>query len=138
MSRYTIEQARHLYNMAREYNLSGHSVLKDADAVVRECNGIGADWMPDTMRMLCTKMNPVMELPAAIHDMRYRLGTTRQDRQNADMEFLSNCIRVINDKYAWWNPMRYIMSRRAVRYFSYLQMFGGAAWEAAKKEVKAK
>jgi len=134
MSKYTKEQARHLYNMAFALELSGYQLLKDSEVVMRECNGVGADWMPDCMRTLCTKLNSVMELPAAIHDMRYATGTTRRDRQAADMEFLENCIRVINDTYAWWNPMRYIMSRRAVRFFSYLQLFGGVAFNHGKGE----
>ena len=90
--------------------------------------------MPDCMTNLCTKLNPVMEIPAAIHDMRYVLGTTRADRQAADMEFWSNTIKVIEANYAWWHPMRYIMMRRATRYYTYLRLFGDAAWEAAKKQ----
>lgn len=133
---YNKAEAIHLYNIAREMELSGYDLLRDPDVVMRECNGIGADWMPDCMRKVCTKLNSVMELPAAIHDIRYANGTTRRDRQAADMEFLSNCIHVINETYAWYNPMRYIMSRRAVRFFSYLQMFGGVAFNKGKGEVK--
>ena len=131
---YTLEQARHLYNVAFALELSGYQTLKDPEVVMRECNGVGADWMPDCMRTLCTKLNFVMEVPAAIHDLRYAKGTTRADKQAADMEFLTNCLLVIKDTFAWWNPWRYIMARRAVRYFSYLQLFGAAAWEAAKKK----
>lgn len=130
---YTTEQARHLYNMAFALELSGREVLKNSDVVVRECNGLGPNWMPDSMRKVCSKLSPVMEVPAAIHDMRYALGRTQADRNEADMEFLTNCIKVINHDYAWYNPMRYIMSKRAVRYFTYLQLFGGAAWEEARK-----
>ena len=131
---YNKAEAIHLLNMAREKELSGYELLKDTEVVMREANGIGADWMPDCMRKVCTKLNSVMELPSVIHDIRYAKGTTRRDRQAADMEFLGNCIRVINDTYAWWNPMRYIMSRRAVRFFSYLQMFGGVAFNHGKGE----
>lgn len=113
------------------YRLTGKEMLSDHDAVMRDCNGIGADWMPSVMTKLCTKLNPVMEVPAAIHDRRYMTqGITRAE---ADLEFLTNTLKVIGTKYAWYNPMRYLMSRRAVRYYSYLQLFGDAAWEEAKK-----
>ena len=36
--------------------------------------------------------------------------------------------------YAWYNPMRYIMRKRAERYYTYLRTFGGVAWEEAKKK----
>ena len=111
--------------------LSGAELLSDPNAVIRDCNGIGADWMPDSMTQLCTKLNPVMEVPAAIHDRRYILNV---DRLSADTEFLANTLRMIELKYAWWNPMRYIMRRRAARYYTYLRAFGGRAWEEAKKK----
>jgi hypothetical protein len=135
MSRYTTEQARHLYNMAFALELSGRELLRDAEVVARECNGIGADWMPEIMRQACTELNPVMEIPAAIHDLRYSRGTTRADRQFADDEFLRNCIDVINHEYAWWNPLRYVFLRRAKRYHGYLRAFGGIAF-GARKETK--
>ena len=129
--KYTRSEAAALWNKAMGLNLSGSELLSDFDAVVRDCNGIGADWMPDCMTALCTKLNGVMEVPAAIHDRRYILNV---DRLAADTEFLSNCMTVIEHDYAWWNPMRYIMRRRAARYYSYLRAFGGRAWEEAKKK----
>ena len=133
---YTTEQARHLYNMAFMLELSGCELLRDAELVVKECNGVGSDWMPELMRRACTELNPVMELPAAIHDRRYSHGTTRQDRQFADDEFLANCYTVINHEYAWWNPLRYMFRKRAKRYYGYLRAFGGVAFNAGKGEKK--
>lgn len=130
--KYTIEQARHLYNLAFVLELSGCELLRDAELVIRECNGIGADWMPDIMRRACTELNPVMEVPAAIHDRRYTHGTTRQDRQAADDEFLANCRTVIDHDFPWWHPLRYVFRRRAKRYYGYLRAFGGAAFNQAK------
>jgi len=130
--KYTRPEASVLSGRARELRLSGAELLDDLEAVMRECNGIGADWMPVVMTKLCTKLNPVMEVPAAIHDRRYMTrGITRSD---ADLEFLTNTLKVIKDRYAWWNPWRYLMMRRAVRYYSYLVMFGDMAWEEAKKK----
>lgn len=128
---YNLNEAENLHLLAVKYGLSGVETLRDSAAVVRDCNGIGADWMPDSMTQLCTKLNPVMEVPAAIHDRRYILNI---DRLSADTEFLANTMRMIELKYAWWNPMRYIMRRRAARYYTYLRAFGGRAWEEAKKK----
>lgn len=131
MSRYTVEQARHLYRMAQQYGLSGAELLEDAEAVMRDCNGVGADWMPDSLTQLCTSLSPVMEVPAAIHDRRYVLSI---DRLSADTEFLSNVMRVSELTYPWWHPLRYINRKRAERYYTYLRAFGGRAWEEAKKK----
>ena len=132
--KYNMEAAERLYREAVLYGLSGAELLADSQAVMRDCNGVGADWMPDAMANACTKLNPVMELPAAIHDRHYANGKTRQERADADLEFLTNTIKVIHREYAWWRPKRYIMMRRAMRYYSYLVMFGGKAWEEARKK----
>lgn len=129
--KYTEQAAHALHDSARQYQLSGAELLADYGAVTRWCNGIGADWMPDYMTALCTKLNGVMEVPAAIHDLRYIYNI---DRISADTEFLTNTLRVIELVYPWWNPMRYIMRRRAARYYTYLRTFGGVAWEEAKKK----
>ena len=134
--KYDLTEARRLYEAARSLDLSGWNLLRDPEVVSRECNGIGAEWMPASVTSLVTKLNAVMELPAAIHDRRYTIGGDRAARSAADFEFLTNTLKVIGTRYAWWNPMRYLMSRRAVRYYSYLQLFGDAAWEAAKRERK--
>ena len=129
--RYTEQAAHALYTLAVQHQLSGAELLANTETVCRWCNGIGADWMPDSMTTLCTKLNGVMEVPAAIHDLRYIFST---DRLAADTEFLSNTLRVIELTYKWYNPMRYIMRKRAERYYTYLRTFGGVAWEEAKKK----
>lgn len=131
--KYTCLEARELERKAFMYCLTGIEMLADYDAVIRDCNGVGADWMADCLTQIITKLNREMEVPAAIHDRRYATGTTRQDRQEADLEFLTNVIRVIEFEYPWWHPFRYINKRRAVRYYNYLRAFGARAWEEAKK-----
>lgn len=129
--KYNQAEAAELCMAARKYNLKGAELMKNLDLVMRDCNGIGADWMPEVMTKLCTKLNPVMEVPAAIHD---RMYVECASRNQADLDFLTNTLVVIRKKYAWWNPWRYLMMRRAVRYYSYLVMFGDKAWEEAKKK----
>ena len=128
---YTKEEAFNLHMKAVRYGLSGRELLRDTDAVMRDCNGIGADWMPDSLTVLCTKLSPVMEVPAAIHDRRYILNI---DRLAADTEFLSNVMRMIELTYAWYDPRRYTNRKRAERYYTYLRACGGRAWEEAKKK----
>jgi len=129
--KYRKAEAEHLSRMAKEYQLSGAELLADTEAVMRECNGVGADWMPDSLTAICTRMVPVMEVPAAIHDRRY---ITSSDRLSADAEFLANVLNVIDRTYSWWHPLRYINRRRAMRFYTYLRAFGGKAWEEAKKK----
>lgn len=129
--KYNMEASEHLYRMARMYELSGAELLSDPVFVMRECNGIGAKWMPDAATTLCTKLNGVMEVPAAIHDAMYAKGI---QRDAADLEFLTNTIKVIQHEYPWWRPKRYILMRRAMRYYTYLVMFGKKAWEEARKK----
>ena len=128
--KYRRAEAANLCMVAQEYELNGADYMKNLDLVMRDCNGIGADWMPYTMTQLCTKLNPVMEVPAAIHDRMYAEGVSRNA---ADLDFLTNTIIVIRKTYGWWNPLRYIMVRRAVRYYTYLQLFGDKAWKDAQK-----
>ena len=126
---YTKEEAFNLHVKAVRYGLSGRELLRDTEAVMRQCNGIGAEWMPDSLTVLCTKLSPVMAVPAAIHDRRYHLKDI--DRLAADTEFLSNVMRMIELTYAWYDPRRYTMRKRAARYYTYLRAFGGRAWEEA-------
>ena len=71
---YYKEDAVVMHQWAREWGLSGAELLEDPQAVMRDCNGVGADWMPGVMRDLATALSPCMEIPAAIHDRRYAIG----------------------------------------------------------------
>lgn len=127
---YTLEEAAGLYKRAQELGLGGAHLLADPALVCAQCNGVGADWMPTQMRKLCTMLNPVMEIPAAIHDRRYAIGGVEWERLVADASFLESTLKIIEAEYAWYNPFRYLMRRRAMRYYNYLRAFGGAAWNS--------
>ena len=131
---YSHEEAVTMYREARISGLSGSELLEDASAVIRDCNGIGADWMPKAMRNLCSKLNPVMAVPAAIHDRRYAIGGEAPGQLFSDNEFLTNCLTMIERKYAWWNPLRYLARHRAERYYGYLRTFGAIAYGGGKKK----
>ena len=129
---YPLENAVAMYAEARAAGLSGAELLADPAAVMRDCNGIGAAWMSDWARILCNLLSPVMVLPAAIHDRRYAIGGDTPGRLFADGEFLTNCLAMIERKYPWWHPVRYIMWHRAERYYHYLRTFGGIAYGGTK------
>lgn len=125
---YSFEEAATMWREARIIGLSGSEMLEDPQAVIRDCNGVGADWMPSAMRQLASALNPVMKIPAAIHDRRYAIGCESPGRLFADNEFLTNCLTMCEYKYAWWNPLRYIARHRAERYYNYLRAFGAIAY----------
>lgn len=128
----TREEATRLYAEAVHWDLSGAELLRDPEAVQRDCNGIGAEWMGEYLRGLVTKLNPTLKPVAAIHDRRYVINGSSADRKRADEEFLTNGIRAAK-QYAWYRPRRYVVIRNAKRFYAALRMGGFAAWEAHKK-----
>ena len=108
--------------------LSGRKLLLDRAAVKLECNGIGAEWMPASVRKGLGKLHPSLVLAADIHDRRYAIGGTSSDREAADQEFRDNCIRIIKARYRWFDPRRLLLKRQAWRYYHLLRLFGSLAW----------
>ena len=49
---YTDDEIRGKQLLARAAGLSGAELLDDVEAVKKDCNGIGAAWMPDRLRDL--------------------------------------------------------------------------------------
>ena len=68
--------------------LSGAKLLKMPEALW-VCNGIGPEWFPAWLRYLINLICPSLVLVAHIHDMRYHIGGTEDDRRAADAEFMS-------------------------------------------------
>ena len=129
----TIEQAKELYADAVRLKLLRADNLADSVRVSAVCNGIGAACWPEIMRKLADKLSPVMDLAAAIHDVDYDKDGDDSDRLAADLVFRANCALCINARYAWYNPWRYVMLARSERYYKYLRIFGGLAWNAGGK-----
>ena len=125
---YTPDEIRTMRAEAEHLGLWDRESLDDADHAAQVCNGIGADWMPAVMRSLADVLNPAMKIPAAIHDVAYAAGGDDSDRRAADLIFHTNTLVVIDDLYAWYDPRRYIMRRRAGRDYDYLRVFGGKAF----------
>ena len=135
MGKFTREQIEQAFNEAKRLRLWNADKLEDIDRAVEVCNGIGAEWMPAIMRDLADALSPVMVLPSMIHDIEYHIGGDDHDRLAADVTFYTNVLFCIEEKYNWYNPLRYIMYFRARRYYEYLRTAGGQAFnkkEAAK------
>ena len=125
---YTDEEIEELRERAEAWGLAGRELLSDTEAVRRDCNGIGAEWMGKHLRGFVGALNPTLELAAAIHDRRYAIGGDSWARAAADMEFLENGLRSANARYGWYDPRRYRVREQARKFYTVLRVAGGAAW----------
>ena len=91
---YTDEEIREKQQFARAAGLGGAELLDDMAAVKRDCNGIGAEWMPDRWRDRLGERYPELVVVADIHDRRYAIGGGILARWRADWEFLRNGLKM--------------------------------------------
>jgi hypothetical protein len=125
---YTQEELRRMHDTAVKLGLSGSELLTVPEAQ-QWCNGIGAQWMWSVLRDFISDFNPAFLVPSAIHDVRYETGGNDTDREFADNEWLANCLVCVNDRYGWYNPLRYYARKQARKYYALLRISGGLAWE---------
>ena len=125
---YTDDEIREKQQLARAAGLSGAELLDDADAVKRDCNGIGAAWMPDATREWISTANPSLVVVADIHDRRYSEGGTEKDRQAADAEFRANGLKMAKYVYSWYDPRRYWVMWQVRKFSALLAGFGALAF----------
>ena len=129
------DEIKKLYIAAVEMKLSGAALLL-IDKAATWCNGLGAEWMPGALRDLLSVLNPTLDPVVAIHDIRYELGGTEQDRDFADNEFKENGIKAAEYTYGWYNPLRYHVRHQAKKYHLLLTMFGAPAFNYKKEETE--
>ena len=122
---YTDDEIRIKQLLARVAGLSGAELLDDTEAVRRDCNGIGAEWMPDRLRDLLGERYPELVVVADIHDRRYALGGGILARWRADWEFLRNGLKMARHCH------RIGIAWATVRMWILLRLGGAAAfnWE---------
>ena len=135
---YTDTEIEELRERAEAWDLSGRELLEDYDAVRRDCNGIGAEWMGKYLRGAVSALNPTLELAAMIHDRRYAIGGDSINRAYADIEFLENGLKSANARYGWYDLRRYRVREQARKFYLILRTAGGAAWAGGKKEREAR
>ena len=125
---YTDTEIEELRERAEAWDLDGRGLLADTEAVKRDCNGIGAEWMGKYLRGAVSAVNPTLELAAAIHDRRYAIGGNEYARLAADMEFLENGLRSANARYGWYDLRRYRVRSQARKFYTILRVAGWPAW----------
>lgn len=122
---YSDAEIRQKQQLSRAAGLSGAELLDDAAAVKRDCNGIGAAWMPDRWRDRLGERYPELVVVADIHDRRYALGGGILARWRADWEFLRNGLKMTR------HCRRIGIAWAVIRMWVLLRLGGAAAfnWE---------
>ena len=97
------------------------------------CNGIGADWFPEYFREIVSWIFNYLSATAFQHDVEFeaQIGLAL-----ANEHFLINGEIEIKDKFAWYNPMRYIALRRLRQFYHLLVTFGHVAYNIAGLKKK--
>lgn len=124
---YTDEEIREKQQLARAAGLRGAELLDNIEAIKRDCNGIGAEWMPDRLRDLLGERYPELVIIADIHDRRYALGGGILARWRADWEFLTNGLKMAR------HCRRIGLVWATVRMWLLLRIGGAAAFNYHKK-----
>lgn len=120
---------------SEQLKLEGREILHEYELVdlARIYNGIGPDRFPDWLREIVTDANGLFEPAALIHDVEYHIGGTREQFTAANDRFRRNCGRLIADRFAWYDPRRYLWKFRAWRYAGYCEEFGWPGWKTDKQ-----
>ena len=119
--------------LARALKLSGALLLDDVAAVQRDCNGIGAAWVPDRWRDFLYGAFPELEIVADIHDRRYSIGGGIFARWRADFEFLRNGLRVALRFAGVSAKRRFLLARVSVKMYLMLAVGGAVAFNYKKR-----
>ena len=97
------------------------------------CNGIGPESWPPERREALTKWLSTFLRAADVHDLRYTYDNdgTRQSFDAANDELEKNCLLLANEKYAWYNPWRYVARHAAHAIGRACKDFGWPAYAEA-------
>ena len=137
-----IETTRRLFQLALAANLDGVELISSlSDAEMADgYNGIGPDFLPPTIREKVTKHLSLFAPAALIHDLRNEYADgTRKSFNYANYEFLANCRKLAAQRYAWYNPRRYLAYHVAKLLYNFVCGDGGwTAWLQAKERHEKK
>ena len=129
---YSNEEVLEKQRLARQLRLAGAALLDDVEAVQRDCNGIGAAWMPEWTRDVIGCLYPELEIVADIHDRRYAVGGGITDRWKADFEFFCNAVRVALRLPGLTRKRRRRLLRTSLRLYVVLILGGATAFNYRK------
>ena len=80
MRELTVEYIAECRDLAKGLELEGRGLLYAEPAIIRKaCNGIGAEWMPETLRGVLDTIHPALVLASIIHDLQYYFWDGRRD-----------------------------------------------------------
>ncbi len=139
----TMEKIESLIAKGVEAELFGMDFVQglDLETVRDSYNGIGPEFLDSDTRAKVTDHLEIFEPAALVHDLRNEFSDgTRYSFNFANYEFLQNCRKLADRKYAWYNPRRY--RARAVAQLLYVavsaEKFGWRAWLEAKERHEQK
>ena len=132
MTPYETQQRKNRIRDAELYGWQSVCALSDEQFSVA-CNGCGPDSWPEEKRRKLTKWLATF-LPAFdVHDVdfAYRNDGSRELFDAANRRLRKNCLLLADEKYAWYNPMRYLARRAGKLIAEMCQDFGWLSWKAA-------
>lgn len=124
---YTIEEIAALRQKCISLNLDGTEKLeKYTDEELQAiCNGIGPVAFPYGVRSVTSSLHPTLEPVAMIHDVEFEESDGLKSTFTAiNDRYYTNGITAAEAKYAWYNPVRYIVMAQALRHSRLCQLFG--------------
>lgn len=136
-----IAKAKRLLELCRQYNLSGVYFLNrlTLEQLAAAYNGIGPEFFTAKLREAIDKLHPDLECCAFVHDNRWEYSDGSYCAFKAsNIELAENGEAIAYQKYAWYDPRRYIRARQARLFADLCQTFGWAAYRAAYENHKKK
>ena len=106
--------------------------------IAHACNGIGPESWPADARKKLDRWLATFRLAADVHDCRFTWDNdgTRERFDYANDELERNCLVLADEKYAWWNPLRYFARRAAHLMAQACRDFGWSAYKDAYSKLK--
>lgn len=112
---------------------AGFIVMLGPAKVAAACNGCGPSSWPEERRRKLDKWLATFRLAFCGHDCRFEYDNdgSREKFDAANEELRKNCLLLADQKYAWYNPLRYF-ARHAAHLIGLLcQDFGWQSWKDA-------
>jgi hypothetical protein len=122
---------------AARLKLNGAELLLETkdETIMHVCNGIGPEWFPADLRKAIDALHPSLKTVAIIHDLAYYFGDgTAKDFKKANADFAANGVKIADDRYGWYNPLRYIARHEARKFAKLCDIAGSIAYSKAIKE----
>ena len=100
------------------------------------CNGCGPESWSEEKRRKLTKWLAIFALAFNVHDCRFEYDNdgSREKFDYANSELEKNCYLLADQKYSWWNPMRYLARRGGRLVYKACDMFGWDAYQEAYRK----